>query len=166
MFSYGSPHMAEQKQDVLLEPKYSSSVRIRDIALRICQKLWTIGRSGKKGSEISVLVVRQNDDDDSNNLIHSINTNTHIAQSARFVGYTDCISEEGLDPSPTTVLDMTLTKPGDEVPVIVELWGMQSTPSLPSLPGPLCFGVVAPNRVLSMGQIELNCTYDKLNCLK
>ena len=30
---------------------------------------------------------------------------------------------------------------------------MQSTPSLPSL----LPGVVAPNRVLSMGQIELNC---------
>ncbi len=28
---------------------------------------------------------------------------------------------------------------------------------LPSLPGPLCPGVLAPNRVLSMGQIELNC---------
>ena len=34
---------------------------------------------------------------------------------------------------------------------------MQSTPSLSSLPGPLWTGVVAPNRVLSMGQIELNC---------
>ena len=38
-----------------------------------------------------------------------------------------------------------------EVPVMLELWGMQSTPSLPSLPGPLWPGVVAPDRVLSMG---------------
>ena len=38
-----------------------------------------------------------------------------------------------------------------EVPVMLELWGMQSTPSLPLLP------MVAPERVLSMGQIELNC---------
>ena len=30
-----------------------------------------------------------------------------------------------------------------EVPVILELWGLQSTPSLPSLPGSLCPGVVA-----------------------
>ena len=44
-----------------------------------------------------------------------------------------------------------------EVPVILELSGMQSTPSMPSLPGPLWPGVVAPDRVLSMGQIELNC---------
>ena len=31
-----------------------------------------------------------------------------------------------------------------EVPAVLELWGMRSTPSLPSLPGPLCPGVVAP----------------------
>ena len=37
-----------------------------------------------------------------------------------------------------------------------ELWGMQSTTSLPSLPGPLWPRVVTPDRVLSMGQIELN----------
>ena len=33
--------------------------------------------------------------------------------------------------------------------------GTRIIPSLPSLPGPLWFGVVAPIRVLSMGQIEL-----------
>ena len=35
--------------------------------------------------------------------------------------------------------------------------GMQSTLSLPSLPGPLCSDVVALDRVLTMGQIELKC---------
>ena len=40
---------------------------------------------------------------------------------------------------------------------MLELWRMQSTPLLPSLPGPLWPGVVAPDRVLSMGQIEVNC---------
>ena len=50
------------------------------------------------------------------------------------------------------------TKQSDgEVPVMQELWEMQSTPSLPSIPGPLWPGVVAPDRVLSMGQKELNC---------
>ena len=78
------------------------------------------------------------------------------------------------------------TKQSDhEVPVMLELWGMQSTPSLLSLPGSLCPGMVAPNWILSMAQIELNCvfmlnwitrnrtasttklcTYAKLNCLK
>ena len=36
-----------------------------------------------------------------------------------------------------------------------ELREMQSTPSLPSLPGQLWRGVIAPDRILSMGQIEL-----------
>ena len=68
---------------------------------------------------------------------------------------------------------------------MLELWGIRSTPSLPLLPGPLRPGVVVPDRVLSMGQIELKCvlmlnwitwnrtfwifklcTYAKLNCLK
>ena len=39
--------------------------------------------------------------------------------------------------------------------VMLELWEVQSTPSLPSLPSPYCPGVVAPEGVLSMGQIEL-----------
>ena len=64
MFSYGLPHMAEQKQGNQLEPTYSSSVRIRDVALRTHQKRWTIGRSGERGSGISVLEARQDDDDD------------------------------------------------------------------------------------------------------
>ena len=69
-----------------------------------------------------------------------------------------------------------------EAPVMLELWGMQSTP-LP--PGSLWPRVVAPDRVLSMNQIEVNCvlmlnwivwnrtvltfkmhTYAKMNCLK
>ena len=39
---------------------------------------------------------------------------------------------------------------------MMELWEKQSTPSLPSLPGQIWPGVVAPDRVLSVGQIELN----------
>ena len=41
-----------------------------------------------------------------------------------------------------------------------EFWGMGSTPSLPSLS--LWPGVVAPDK----GEIELICTYTKLNCFK
>ena len=36
------------------------------------------------------------------------------------------------------------------------IWRTQSTNSLPSLLGLLSTGVVVPDRVLSMGQIELN----------
>ena len=56
--------MADQKQDDQLVPIYSSSVRIRDVALRAYQKQWTIGRSGEKESRISVLVARHDDDND------------------------------------------------------------------------------------------------------
>ena len=56
--------------------------------------------------------------------------------------------------------------PPSECPVILVLWEIRSTSSLPSLSGPLGLEVVAPDRVLSMGQVELNCTYAKLNCLK
>ena len=38
-----------------------------------------------------------------------------------------------------------------EAPVMLELWGMWSTPSLPLLSGPLRPRVVAPDRALSIG---------------
>ena len=40
---------------------------------------------------------------------------------------------------------------------MLELWGMWSTLSFPSLPSLLGPEVVVPDKVLSMGQIELNC---------
>ena len=49
------------------------------------------------------------------------------------------------------------TKQSDgEVPVMLELSGMRRTPSLLLLPGPLWPGMVALDRVLSMGQIGRN----------
>ena len=38
---------------------------------------------------------------------------------------------------------------------MLELWRMQNASSLSLLPGPLWPGVVAPDRTLSIGQIEL-----------
>ena len=67
------------------------------------------------------------------------------------------------------------TKQSDgEVPVMLELWGMWNTPLLPLLQGPLWPQVVAPERVLSVGQIKQfeiqtvceQMTYVRLNCLK
>ena len=40
--------------------------------------------------------------------------------------------------------------------VMLELWGMQSTPSLPFLSGHLWSGAVALDKVLYVGQIEQN----------
>ena len=66
-----------------------------------------------------------------------------LAQSAGAIEYTDCTPNEcpGYN-----------TKQSDgEISVMLGLWGIRSTPSLPLLPGPLWPGVVAPDRVLSMG---------------
>ena len=43
-----------------------------------------------------------------------------------------------------------------EVPMILELWGMWCTPSLPTLPGPIWPGMVAPNQVLPHLSIKSN----------
>ena len=64
MYFYGPPHMAKQKQDDQLELTDSSYVRIRDVTLKTGQKRWIIGRSGERGSGISVLAARLDDDDD------------------------------------------------------------------------------------------------------
>ncbi len=64
MYSFGPQHIALQKQGDQLEPTYSSSVRIRSVALRTCRMRWTIRRGGESGSGISVLMARQDDDDD------------------------------------------------------------------------------------------------------
>ena len=53
MYSCGPLDMAEQRQGDQLEPTYSSSVQIRDVALRTCRKRWT-----------RVLMAWHDDDDD------------------------------------------------------------------------------------------------------
>ena len=56
------------------------------------------------------------------------------------------------------------TKQSDgELPVMLEIREMRCTPSLPSLPGPLRLGVVAP--IYGSNRTKL-CTYTKLKCLK
>ena len=64
MYSRGRLHMVMQRQDDQLEPTYSSSVSIPDVTLKTCRKQWTIGRGGERGSGISVLMARHDDDDE------------------------------------------------------------------------------------------------------
>ena len=63
MYAYGSPHMAAQKQGDQHERTFSSYVRIQDVVLKTYLGRWTIGRSGERGSGISVLPARYDDDD-------------------------------------------------------------------------------------------------------
>ena len=62
MYTYGSPHMAGQKQDDQHEHTFSSYVRIRDVALKTCERRWTIERSGERGSGMSVLAACHGED--------------------------------------------------------------------------------------------------------
>ena len=62
---------------------------------------------------------------------------------------TNCTSAEEWDPYNECPRYDTKQSDG-EVPVILELWGMRSNPSLPLPPGPLWPGV---------GQIELEVNY-------
>ena len=83
------------------------------------------------------------------NLQGSICHKTHpnMAQSAGVVEYTDGISAGVNAPQECPRND---TKQSDSVASkMLELWGMCSTPSLPSLPGSHRSRVVAPERVLS-----------------
>ena len=52
----------------------------------------------------------------------------------------------GVRPPPNECPGYDTKQSDGEVPATLELWGMRSTPSLPSLPGPLWPGVVAPDK--------------------
>ena len=56
--------MAMQKQDDQHEHTFSNYVRIRDVVQKTCLRRWTIGKSGERGSGISVQAARHDDDDD------------------------------------------------------------------------------------------------------
>ena len=97
--------MAVQKQDDQHEHTFSSYVRIRDVVLKTYLGRWTIGRSGERGSGISVLPARYDDDDIESHDSVEILASQHFssmdilkqifAQSAGAVEYTDCFSAEG-----------------------------------------------------------------------
>ena len=71
------------------------------------------------------------------------------AKSTEAEEYTDCIC------TPQRVFWYDIKLSDGEAPVMLEIWVILSTSPLPSFPGPLWLTVVAPDRVLSMGQIEL-----------
>ena len=103
----------------------------------------------------------------------------YITQLVEAVEYTDFFSAERKDPLPNECPAYDTKQSDGEAPVMLELLGMRSIPSLPSHPGTLRPSVVTLDTVLSMGQTELNCigwdgvvfsfklhTSAKQNCLK
>ena len=69
-----------------------------------------------------------------------------------------CVTQSGVaEEYPNECPGYNTKQPNGAVSVTLELWGMQSAPSLLSLLGSLWHWMVAPYRALSMDQIELNC---------
>ena len=57
-------HIIVVTKDGQLKHTYCSYEMIRDVNLKTCQSRWMIGRRGERGSGISVLAVRHDDDDE------------------------------------------------------------------------------------------------------
>ena len=96
----------------------------------------------------------------------------YVAQFAGAVEYIDCISAEGQD-SLNECPEDDIKQSDSEAPVMLELWGKWSTPTLPSLTGSLWPGVVAPDssiwhlkRVLLLNWIAWNRTVWHLTLCK
>ena len=73
--------MTVQKQEDQHEHTFSSYVRIRDVVQKTCLGRWTIGRSGERGSEISVLPARHDDDDDDDDIFflsHTVHLQSRV----------------------------------------------------------------------------------------
>ena len=64
--------------------------------------------------------------------------------------------QRGKTPPPNECPGYDTKQSDGEVPAVLELWRMRSTPSLPLLPGPLWPGVVAPDRALIYGLNRTN----------
>ena len=65
----------------------------------------------------------------------------------------------GVRPPPNECPGYDTKQSDGEISVMLGLWGMRSTPSLPSLRGPLWSIMVALDRVLSMGQIFVTASH-------
>ena len=79
-----------------------------------------------------------------------------LGQVCRDAKYIDGISAKGQDSSNECPRYDTNQSYG-EVSLVPGIWGMRSNSFLPSLPGRLELGVIAPDMVLSIGRIRLNC---------
>ena len=64
-----TPTQGWSKQDDQHEHTFSNYVRIRDVVQKTCQRRWTIGKSGERGSGISVLPAHVDDDDDDDDIL-------------------------------------------------------------------------------------------------
>ena len=121
---------------------------------------WTIETNDERESGKSMLVARDDDDDDGNMCVYvcvcvcmcvcvlNVSTQCCFAQSDTPTAFLRVV----IPPHATSFLIYDTKQSDGDVPVMLELWGMWSTPSLLLIPGPPRPGVVAPDRVQSMSQ--------------
>ena len=153
MYSRGPLHMDEQRQDDQLESTYSTSVPIRDEALRTCLRRWMLERGGERRSRISVLIAWHDDDDDV--YICILCMCIYVYYIYIYICVCVCVYIKYVCKTLPSKCPGYDTKQSDgETPVMLELWKTRSTPSLPSLPAPVSPGVVISDRVVSICQIE------------
>ena len=130
----------------------TSSVPIQDIALKTYREQLTIEMGGERGSGISVLVAQHDDDDEyliNAFIIFWLCTPVCTYPTPCPVGWGCRIHRlllcRGVRP-PNECPECDTKQSDGEVLAMLELWGMRSTPSLPSLSGPLWPGVVVPDK--------------------
>ena len=87
MYSYGPSHMTGQKQDDQHELTYSNYVRTQGVTLKTCRRRWIIGRSGERGSGISLLAARHDDDDDDDIYSHPETVYSVVSQLFSVANY-------------------------------------------------------------------------------
>ena len=93
------PTKQQLHMDDQLEPTCYSSVPIRDITLMNCEKQWTIGRGGGRGSEISLLIERYDDD-----ILSYLYTHTHTHTYIYI--YIIAISQSNIDLSTAAIIHL------------------------------------------------------------
>ena len=89
------------------------------------------------------------------NMVYNTSLFNTLHYKVRIEGKVE-LSREGKSPPPSNKCPRYEIKQSNgEAPVMLELWGMQSNPSLPPLPCPFWSGVVPPDRILFVNQIGL-----------
>ena len=151
MYSCGPLHRDGQRRDAQLEHTYSSSVQIVDVARKTCQKQWTIGRGGKRGSIISVQIAWHDDDYcDAHNVSADMSFGPHSTYRPKHE-YKNKDQVNSLNiPSNNNYQALSQILPGypeygtksDGYALsMLGFWRMLSAPLLPSLLGRRCYGL-------------------------
>ena len=149
IYSCGLLHMDKHRQEDSLEPTYNSSVLIQDVALKTYQKRWTIEKGGRWGSGRSALVSRHYDD-------IKYRISKHIFRPVSRVCWIHQLHlcwTVGIPQRVSLIWHKTIWW---WLSMNAGALGNAKCPFIAIALRSTLTGVVIPDRLLSMGQIELN----------